>query len=197
MTQSPRGASLRTRRFLAVRAGTYPAAMPPLGEAAGSEDAARSSGEDSHSLTADLPDFGLSDAFQATSAPAPPVPVRAPAREMDVVEAPGWSRPGPVSEPTPGRRTAEAPSRGWARNAPRRILIGAALGGALGIVVGSFMLWVFRGSAPLMALSDPVLLWSGADQYRKLAAVLVTVGFAVLGAARAIRTAGDVDPHIN
>jgi hypothetical protein len=70
------------------------------------------------------------------------------------------------------------------------MLFGAALGGFLGAVIGLVMLWMSQSDAPLMALSDPVLLWRGVDQFQKFTAVLVTIGSAVLGAAVATWFAG-------
>ncbi len=178
----------RTRRYLIVRAGTYVApSVPQAGAAvAEAEPDARAAPAASRARAEDLPDFGLTDAF-----PAPP------ATSSDASTACGAGRAAAASgwrlQSARRVRPASADRRVWARRSARRMLIGTALGGALGMLVGLFMMWVFRGGAPLAALSDPVRLWRGADQYRQLAAILVTVGFAVLGAARGIRSSGDVD----
>ncbi len=190
MTPDGDAARRRPRRYLVVRAGTYVApSVPRAGAAvAEAEPEARAVSAVSRSRSADIPDFGLTDAFPAPTATG---------GDVFAPRVPGSARPAAAADwhlqSTRKVRPASRDRRVWARRSTRRMLLGTILGGALGMLVGLFMMWVFRGGAPLAALSDPVRLWRGADQYRQLAAILVTVGFAVLGAARGIRSGGDAD----
>jgi hypothetical protein len=182
-----------SRRYLVLPAGSYPAPKPPLFAApAPSPEFYATPEPDLPADAIDSPDFGFRDREPAfppfeEMGPGPAPAGFAAAQDQDKAFVPELP-PAPSAAP---RRVRAL----WARGVSQRMLLGAALGGLGGAVIGLVMLWMSQSNPPLMALADPVLLWRGVDQYHKFTTVLVFVGSAILGAAAATSFGGEPDAH--
>jgi hypothetical protein len=129
----------------------------------------------------DEPDLG---AFSAAPASPAFAPLTGP------LQAAADDAPTALEDGTATFDEPEAEMAAWARSALRRILWGAAAGGALGAVAGFLLLALARGS--LASLADPVDLWASIDDTRiKFSATLVAVVCVLVGVALAARRRPD------
>lgn len=157
------GSSSVRRRYLSVRAGSYP---PPVTPRPASQPLSHPASKSAAGMNADFP--AKSASF---GAPA----------QLDNA-GPAWSLPSLES------LTADAVPRQGNDRAVRgpsvlRTLIGAVAGGAIGAVVAILLLALSEPTERLPLLSRPVELWNSVDDvWVKVSAVVVAAGFVLLGA---------------
>ena len=176
----------KTRRFLAVPAGSYPeprrarrvaGAAPSPSPALLAEEAAALPPEDPA-----LPAAGA-------VAPAPPAGIAVPAASPALPDIPPSAVVRPPESRSPAdfapQHLAETPRAGAAWG---RILVGGVAGTLFGLVAGGMLMALSGGPDGLEALSQPVKLWQSIDDpLVKASALLVAVGFVLLGAGLAGR----------
>ena len=89
--------------------------------------------------------------------------------------------PGPLEEPAPYRATFPGPTA----RGTLGILVGTTIGALVGIVLSTAMLALYAPTDFAQAILDPVVLWTEIEDWKVLAgAVLIAIGFAVLGAGQ-------------
>ncbi len=175
------------RRFVSVPAGTYPAPAPPSAAPRLEDDlfaspAKRASFGDP--LFDDEGGISFSPAVASAVAVrgAPPAaPLEAEPYEDFASSAFSTTEPDSPAEP--------APRRAWAAGPTARgtlgILVGAAIGAIVGLILSTAMLALYAPSDFAQAIMDPVALWTEIDDWKVLAgALLIAIGFAVLGAGQ-------------
>jgi hypothetical protein len=90
-------------------------------------------------------------------------------------------QPGPLEEPVPYR----APFPGPTARGTLGILVGTTIGALVGIVLSTAMLALYAPTDFAQAILDPVVLWTEIEDWKVLAgAILIAIGFAVLGAGQ-------------
>ena len=174
------------RRFVSVPAGAYPAPAPP--------SAAPRLEDDLFARPAEPASFGdpLFDEDRMSFSPAvasavavrgapPAAPRDAEPYEEFASSAFSTTEPDSPAEP--------APRRAWAAGPTARgtlgILVGAAIGAIVGLILSTAMLALYAPSDFAQAIMDPVALWTEIDDWKVLAgALLIAIGFAVLGAGQ-------------
>lgn len=176
------------RRFVSAPAGTYPAPAPLdsptrsrtedgllVGSATGEPYADPLFDEDGISFASPvLPAGAPRDAVPATPFEEEPY-------EQLASSAFSTAAPEPFEEP---------PARFAARGGPTPrgslgILVGAALGALVGLALSTAMLALYAPTRFAQAILDPVMLWTEIEDWKVLAgAILIAIGFAVLGAGQ-------------
>lgn len=176
------------RRFVSARAGTYPAPASPSAAAPDRRDAmpfARAPEPDPFENSL-FEDGGISFSAEVPQ----PEPAWASASAPSAAEAPfepfessafSTSEPGPDEAPARRRRAGAGPTA----RATVGILAGAAVGAAIGFVLSTAMLALYAPTDFAQAILDPVGLWTQIEDWKVLAgALLIAIGFAVLGAGQ-------------
>ena len=159
---------IRTRRYVSVAAGKYPAPVLPGTESQVKGGAVALAPEPAEPSVIDyVDDFPLPEEAQTPDLPEAIDDVANLVEEQPAVS-------DLPEEPAPRK------------SKPRRPMAGILLGGLLGIVLGAVagaLLLVFSSPTPeISQAADPVLLWqSTSDPLVKTAAVLIAAGFVLLG----------------
>ncbi|MCU0253720.1 MAG: hypothetical protein MUE47_04175 [Acidobacteria bacterium] len=171
------------RRYVAVRAGTYPAPAPPTA----------ASPVPRHDPSADPADldpfadslfegegisFAPSEGEASWSAPELEPLVEEPSDALSSVPSPTAA---PAAERREGRRRAFGPTASGTLG----MLLGASVGALVGFVLSTAMLALYAPTDFAQAILDPVGLWTQIEDWKVLAgAILIATGFAVLGAGQ-------------
>jgi hypothetical protein len=176
------------RRFVSARAGTYPAPDPPAAAFAPRTD------DDPFAIPAEPVAFGdplfeesgisFAAAASANEATQAPLPVMSPDEEpYDSFASHAFSTgvPEPLAESAPLRETVPGPTA----RGTLGILVGATIGALVGIVLSTGMLALYAPTDFAQAILDPAALWTEIEDWKVMAgALLIAVGFAVLGAGQ-------------
>ncbi len=189
----------RRRRFVSAPAGTYPAPVRPRRAAPGPAPALDPAGtvRMRAPLVPELPQPEADDeiisgavggpAFSGNVTPeydpisAQPATAVADDIEVNAPRAPRMDEVGSFRHVSLDQRPPRPSS--WARGAVRRMLLGAVVGGLVGIPPGLAMLALPRPDG-LAALKDPVALCRSVQDSREwLMVTLIVVAFALIGAA--------------
>jgi hypothetical protein len=176
------------RRFVAVPAGTYPAPAPLAAVPAPriDDDLFASPAEPASFVDPLFEESGISFA-PAASAGEPPwesppaTPLEEESYDRLASSAFSTSEPEPLEEPAPRRLLVPGPTaRGMLG-----ILFGATIGALVGIALSTAMLALYAPTDFAQAILDPVVLWTEIEDWKVLAgAILIAIGFAVLGAGQ-------------
>ena len=185
--------TVKTRKFIAAPKGKYP---PPLRVQRHVTDPASSArvAQPATALPADDPQ--LPDATSPSTPAAPPLGLAVPDAGPALPEAsaatvaPAAELEAAVAESAPQLSGGAVRSGvGWGR-----ILIGGLAGTVFGLAAGSLLLALSGGAEAegMKALYQPVTLWQSIDDpLVKASALLVAVGFVLLGAGLAGRRSGE------
>lgn len=201
-----RGGGAR-RRYLSVPAGSFAAPTPPGRAAALAEPPEErplaglpALAPAPASSTLVPPAFLPTDVESVAATPAEHhamTPAASPAAPVvPSEEQEGWtstafstSEPAPPPEPSEERHRATRPSPGTLG-----MLAGAAIGAIIGVVLSTAMLALYAPDDFAGAIAQPVALWTNVEDWKVLAgAVLIVVGFAVLGAGQGAQAAAPRD----
>lgn len=176
------------RRFVSAPAGTYPAPAPLDAPAVPriEDDLFGSSAEPASFVDPLFDESGISFAPAAASSEAVLAAPSAATFEEGPFEqfassAFSTSEPEPIEAPVPFRSRIPGPTA----RGTLGILVGATIGALVGIVLSTAMLALYAPTDFAQAILDPVSLWTEIEDWKVLAgAVLIAIGFAVLGAGQ-------------
>ena len=176
------------RRFVSVRAGTYPSPAALAAASAPRTDDERSAISGNSASLGDprfeegaIPFAGAASSNEAMR-PAPPV------RSLEEgsyehLASPAFltAEPEAFAEPAPLRMALPGPTAPGTLG----ILVGATIGAVVGIVFSTAMLALYAPTDFAQAILDPVALWTAIEDWKVLAgAILIAIGFVVLGAGQ-------------
>ncbi|MDQ7006266.1 MAG: hypothetical protein Q9Q40_03465 [Acidobacteriota bacterium] len=181
--------AVKTRRFLAVPKGSYPEPLRVQVQACDPSPLSAPPAEEALSPPADEPALPVASPPVSPEA-APPAEIAVPEAGPALPEAPPVLAPDPppAADPAP-QMAAEEVRPGAARG---RILVGGMAGALFGLAAGGMLLALSGGADGLEALSQPLELWNAVeDPLVKASALLVAVGFILLGAGLAGRRRGE------
>lgn len=171
------------RRYVAVRAGRYPAPTPPTAASPLPLDDAFAHPADPDPFADPLFEgegisFAPSEGEASWSAAELELPVQEPTDSLSSV-------PLPASEPAAERRGGRRRGLGPTASGTLGMLVGASVGALVGFVLSTAMLALYAPTDFAQAILDPVGLWTQIEDWKVLAgAILIATGFAVLGAGQ-------------